>query len=436
MTRPSTLAAIAFLCASGVCASQDISSAPRGAIFGATVDNSFRDRLDVNTALSGGLDSEVPAELRQRVPQTGPQSGGYSSMLIVSADYARERRGGSITAQGFTALQYYPGFGGAVSRTHSAGVGATLRTSSVSTLEIGQTADYSPSYFYRLFPSVTPPGIGEPGPAAPDYRVDETQSFANSTQLRFRTGRQSGNRISASVEHSATEFSGGTPRTDLDTLAWRASFARGVSRTGTFSIEYEYRTGEFGYGAQGTEQRLRFGANYSPALSLTRRAQLRFNLAPSAIEIPASATSVAATGTLYKMEGDGAIAYPFLRSWTVGGSYRRGLEYIAVLRDPVFRDAARAELEGLVTERVDLSASAGYVTGASVLQQDDEHFDTYTGTVRGRYSVNRSLAVYAEYLYYYYNLRGQAALAPDLPSVFEQHGIRLGLMLWARPLSR
>jgi len=83
-----------------------------------------------------------------------------------------------------------------------------------------------------------------------------------------------------------------------------------------------------------------------------------------------------------------------------------------------------------------VSASAGYVVGESVLQRDNGHFDTYTGTVRARYSVTRSFAVYGQYLYYYYNLRGQAALAPDLPKVFEQHGLRFGLMLWARPLSR
>ena len=120
----------------------------------------------------------------------------------------------------------------------------------------------------------------------------------------------------------------------------------------------------------------------------------------------------------------------------MGGSYRRGLEYVAVLLEPVFNDAARLTVRGLITERVDFSASAGYVVGASVLQGNNSRFDTYTGTVRGRYSVNRSFALYAEYLYYYYNLHGQAALAPGLPSVFEQHGIRLGLMVWTRPVSR
>jgi len=390
----------------------------------------------VTASLSEALDSEAPPELRSQIQQRGLQSGGFSTMLTAATNYQRERRSASVTAEASTALAYYPRFGRVAGLSHSAGLGATLRLGRSSSLEFGQTAEYSPSYLYRLFPSVGQPEVGDVTPAATDYRVDETNSFANSTQLTLRTGSARGNQISASVEHSATDFYGSLTRTDLDTLTGRATFAHGVGRTGAFSIEYEYRVGEFGYGSRASEQRVRIGANYSPALSISRRAQFRFNVAPSAMQIPASAVNVAATGTLYRMEGEGAAEYPFLRSWLVGGSYRRGLEYIAVLREPVFQDAARLEVKGLVLERVDVSASGGYVVGASALQRDHGHFDTYTGTVRARYSVTRSVAVYGEYLYYYYDLRQQAALAPDLPKVFEQHGVRVGLMLWARPLSR
>jgi hypothetical protein len=413
---------------------QVLTPPPRGSIFG--TERATRDRLDVTAALSEALDSEAPPELRSRIQQGSPQSGGFSSMLTAAADYDRSRRRGDVTAQLFTALQYYPRLDRVVPLTHSAGAGATLRFSTSTALELGQTADYSPSFLYRLFPSVSQPAAGDVAPPAPDYRVDESKSFSNGSLVTFRAGSARGTQLSLSAEHRATEFHGGIERPDLDTLGGRAKVARGVGRTGSFSVEYEYRTGEFGYGAQATEQRLRFGANYSPALSTSRRAQFRFNLAPSAIEIPASATDVVATGTLYKMEGEASSEYPFLRSWSIGGSYRRGLEYIAAFRAPVFRDAARIELKGLARERVDLTASAGYVVGESVLQRDSQHFDTYTGTVRGRYSVTRSFAVYAEYLYYYYDLHGQTALAPDLPTVFEQHGVRVGLMLWARPFRR
>jgi hypothetical protein len=323
-----------------------------------------------------------------------------------------------------------------VALTHNGGIGSTIRLGARSTLELGQTADYSPSYLYRLFPSVAQPGVGEGAPAAPDYRVAETRSFANSSIATVRSGSARGLQLSAAAERHAAEFYGGFARPNVDTLGGRLGLSQGVGRTGAFSLEYEYRAGEFGYGGKTTEQRLRIGTTYSPARSVSRRAQYRFSLAPSVIDIPASATNTIATGTLLKVEGEATAEYPFLGSWAMGGSYRRGLEYIEVFREPVFRDAARLELKGLVNERVDVTSSAGYVVGESVLQRNGQRFDTYTGTVRARYSVTRSLAVYTEYLYYYYNLRGQAALAPDLPRVFEQHGVRLGLMLWAQPISR
>ena len=64
------------------------------------------------------------------------------------------------------------------------------------------------------------------------------------------------------------------------------------------------------------------------------------------------------------------------------------------------------------------------------------NFETYTGEVKLRYALKRSFALYTAYLYYHYDLRGQALLAPDLPSVFEQHGARVGFMLFLEALGR
>ena len=160
-------------------------------------------------------------------------------------------------------------------------------------------------------------------------------------------------------------------------------------------------------------------------------------MAPSTIVVPTSTRTTDITGTLYKLEGDASAAYRFLRSWSLNGSFRRGVEYIPIFETPVFRDAARLELSGLVSRRVDLAASAGYAVGESALARRNTggRFDTYAGTVQVRYSLARPLALYSEYLYYYYDLRGQA-LVPDLPSVFELHGVRAGVMVWIPALGR
>jgi hypothetical protein len=96
----------------------------------------------------------------------------------------------------------------------------------------------------------------------------------------------------------------------------------------------------------------------------------------------------------------------------------------------------RLELQGLMGRHVDVSASAGYVLGRSALSLDSQRFDAYTGTVRGRYAVARSVALYTEYLYYYYDLHRLQALTLGLPPIYEQHGVRVGLMLWNRAVGR
>ena len=78
---------------------------------------------------------------------------------------------------------------------------------------------------------------------------------------------------------------------------------------------------------------------------------------------------------------------------------------------------------------------AGYATADSAFQTS-QALETYTGQVMVRYALKRSIALYSEYLYYYYDLREQDALAPGLPAVFEQHGVRVGVSLFLEALGR
>ena len=90
----------------------------------------------------------------------------------------------------------------------------------------------------------------------------------------------------------------------------------------------------------------------------------------------------------------------------------------------------------MIGRRVDVSALAGSATGASPSSRNTRNFASYTGEARIRYALTRTFALYSEYLYYYYDLRGQARLAPGLPGVYEQHGIRVGFMVFGQPLGR
>ena len=206
------------------------------------------------------------------------------------------------------------------------------------------------------------------------------------------------------------------------------------------SIGYEYRAGEFGYGGPTTEHRATIGVELSTALSRTRRATLRLDVSPSLINLPESAVAGTPAETpnqqLSRLSGEASIDFPFRPNWRTTATYRRSLEYLSVVNQPVLTDGGRVELTGLLTRRIDVAVSGGYVTAASAFAPSAAPLETYTGQVSLRYALKRSLALSSEYLYYYYDLRGQAAFSPGLPSVFEQHGVRVGVVLFVDTLSR
>jgi hypothetical protein len=171
------------------------------------------------------------------------------------------------------------------------------------------------------------------------------------------------------------------------------------------------------------------GVTYTRPLSASRVATLRLSLGPSVTDI-AEAPEALVTGRVPRVAAEGSFDYQFSRLWQAGASYRRSTEFLPGFTQPVFADSATVELMGLPARRLDVSVTAGFATGESILSGTQNRFDTYTGTTRVRFAVTRTLAVYTEYLYYFYDMRGQFLLAPGLPPTFEQHGARVGMMLW------
>src|SRR4029450_6546098 len=131
-----------------------------------------------------------------------------------------------------------------------------------------------------------------------------------------------------------------------------------------------------------------------------------FSFGSSAVEVP----DVLLTGLLqdatlrtdYRVSADVTAGYQFNRTWQTRATYRRGLDYVPSLAAPVFADSASVLLEGLFTPRIDFNLGGGYSNGKSVLRIASTYV-TYTGDVRLRYALTRRWAVFAEYLYYFYD---------------------------------
>jgi hypothetical protein len=138
----------------------------------------------------------------------------------------------------------------------------------------------------------------------------------------------------------------------------------------------------------------------------------------------------------HRLSGQVTVGYEFARTWKAAAIYRRGIDYVAGLSEPISADRGTVSIEGLLGRRVDVFASAGYSNGQSALSFEGSTFDTYTGEVRLRYALTRTFAAYVEYLYYFYDSRGSTPIAPGISSGLERKGVRTGLMLRVPALRR
>jgi hypothetical protein len=352
-------------------------------------------------------------------------------MLMASLEYANTGRRGGLNGSAQTAFRYYQELSDISSVSHNAAIGGRLELSRTATISLNQTASYSPSYLYQLFPGIAPPELGDAISSAPELRIDQTDSYSYNTTAEFGIGSARRNRFTASAEYTRTDYEaqiGGRP--DLRAYTLGVEYSRGVGRSASLSTGYDYRTGEFGYGPA-VEHRISIGGDYSKALASSRRATFRFDIGPSALDISEASAIAQVRGRVYRLYADGAVDYEFRRTWHVGASYRRSVEYVALLLVPVFADSIRAELAGLLTRRIDISASAALATGETAMTLRGRKLDTYTGNARLRFALSRSFALYSEYLYYFYDMSGQLNLAPGLPPRFNQHSVRVGGMIWA-----
>ncbi len=412
---------------------------PSGGLFGGTrSDVSGAGKLNFMFEFAEGVDSVSPVDVSVS-GAPGLRTDGFSTLFGASSEYVRGGQRLEVAASASTAFKYYERLDRLDALSHSAGLGASLRLPKQGSLRVEQAAAYSPSYLYQLFPMPSP-ALGASIPPNPDYQIAQTESYSYITKLALVFGSARGTQLTTSGEYSHTDFEHQSAvRPDLETYATGARISHSISRSGAFEVGYQYRTGEFGLDGLTKEHRATIGGAYSPALSGSRRLTIRLNLGPAWMEVPEAAVANVSAGEVdrvYSLQADASVSYPFRPNWRATATYRRGMEYLAGLSEPVFSDGARAELTGLIARRVDVSALAGYATAASTLSRDAQKLRTYTGEVRIRYAVMRTFALYSEYLYYSYDQGGQTGLAPDLPSVFEQHSLRVGVALFIEIMAK
>jgi hypothetical protein len=434
--------ALFVLAIAAAVASGATETSAQGLFGGGSSDPKARQKLNLTLSSTEAHDSDSsPPEISRPIGVGDPAAVGFSTTVIGAADYVFQGRQVQVRATGTSSLRYLRQPGEVLSSyytsmSHAAGVGISARLASRTTLLVNQTATYSPSSLYNLFARPADAAPGEAPPAAPDYAIrgSESRSYGTSMTLTREVTRRIS--LSAVPEYQHTEATGQSEgRRELNSYGIRGDVSRHFSRNTVAMAGYRYRLGEVGSGSGVTtrqaltERGIEVGVDYARRLSASRQLTLGARFGSTALLLPDSPEEVALKRRFDGLSGQMTLGYDLGRTWRARANYVRGVEYLAGLSEPVSRDSLTASMEGLLTRRINLVTSAGYSNGRSVLNGNRSTFETYTGDVSLHYGLTRVFATYVEYLYYFYDSRGSAPLAPGIPSGLERKGIRAGLTL-------
>jgi hypothetical protein len=407
-----------------------------------------RETLDFTVSLIAAYNSDgaiaAPAAVNQLF---GPQSIARSNQLHGHANYRWAARDVQIQATGTSAWIRDRQSGAVSGLSHTANGGLTARLPRRTLLVVNQTAGYSPSYLYNLFPRAGGTGPGEVPPAARDYDANdfETYSYGAQATLTHNVTRRSSVSFAATGEYALTHTrTQGTTagQTELGSYGMSGRFTRGMARNMTATGRYFYRAGNFPDAsvaatgvstAQGlgvTEHGMEVGIVNGRPFSATRRIVLDIALGGSMVTPAVPVARLTRQASSFRMIGQVGANYLFGKTWQAGAMYRRRVDYVPGLTEPVLTDGFGARIGGLFTRRIDVLLETAYASGASALNRGGPAFDTITSNARLRVALDEAVAIYVEYLYYLYDFRRFAPVMPGMPPAVERNGLRLGLTLF------
>ena len=410
-----------------------------------------RQLLDVMIEVNGAYDTDASQDVV--FPSPGQlQPEGYSAWAVGSLSYIRRGARAELQAVASSAVRYLPDFQEFHSVMHSGGVSIAAPLPNRFKLTANTALAYSPSYLYSLFPTLPSASDAQPVLDYSDpYDLDPSSSYSSNSSIALERRISRRSNISVVADFVSTNFSNEsaaeipeipteiTTRPDLNVYSIGGRFSRNISRDGSLSVGYTYRTGEFGYavGRTTASHSINFGGNISRQVSTSRRVNLSFTVGGTAVDTPDFAQFNVVKQ--YRVDAEASASYPISRTWQLRGSYTRGLQYVAGLPRPVFADGFTGEFNGRVLRRIDILGRASRAAGQSVVTRDSL-LDTYTGELKVMYLVTRELNAYVDYIHYTFDSGGeldtpQIPLVAGLPADLKRDTVHVGLS-WQMPAFR
>ncbi len=426
------------------------SDRPYSALFGGAARSTSNrpDSLDFTTSIFGGYDDDIFA--RGQGPRSpNAQVGGNFVGGQAAANYLHRFTNASFSVNTASALRWLPDTDELVPTFYTAGVGYATALGPRNTLTTRYTAAYRP--FFSVVPfaggntvgaSLQDSGISQnpglmPTSGPDDFTVSADRPALQHTgtlQLSRRLSPRSG--VDVMGDYGVADFR--SPEfDDVNNTHWRVAgrYTYDLTKFAALRLGYGYRMFGTGEGDRTGNHDIDVGVNYNQPFVFQRgRTQFAFTTGTTLlVRENVTAEGQSQDRINFLAVGTADLMHSFRAPWQAQLTYARSVGFLDGLSDPYQGDQVMATLGGLLTRSLDLSLSAGYLSGAIGLS--DRNFDTAIAGVRLRQGITQNLALFAQYFYFQYSfdddIAEQLIVAPEL----ERQGFRAGLTLWL-PLIR
>ncbi len=405
-------------------------SQPFRGLFGQPVDAPPPTSLDFSTSLFGVNDTNLPRLIARGTDASSRPDVRYSD-LHAGLWFSKRAQRTSFSANGTTAVQYYPQLSNAVRWSGAGAVGMT-RTGQRLRFGLDQQVRYSPYAHFRVIPISGGGSTRLAEVSVPDAAL----AVAGRESFRYNSGINAGYQLSrrtaldASYQHEVLDF---VPLGQRDWRTQDATVALVHNMTAKTALVagYGYHRRDFeGERLPLRRHDLNFGVNYNSALPFSPRTTFTFNVGSTALSRARTTATTTGESTFLRMIGRAELDHQLARTWHLGVFYHRGVQYIEGVSDVFLADSVTGNLRGYLGPRVELRATAGYSTGPLRFGPRQRGYDTSAASARVRLAITRGLAAQTEYVYYRYLFSDALTLPTGIRSRENRHVFRVGLTTW------
>lgn len=294
------------------------------------------------------------------------------------------------------------------------------------TLGAGYSVAYAKNYRFVLFPDSL--GADDDGALAgdPDNELFRRSTLRHSGDISLSKKLDSRSSISAGYSARYIDF------VNDDSAPYRRqtaslNFDRRMTAHATMNLGYGYTTGNAG--PEDDPRRVHHinaGVNYSRALSFSRRTSLGFSTGSGYLDRQDATAGDTSLRSRLRFVGSAVLTHEMGRTWTASAAYARRFIFREGFTAPFFSDGVTAQVAGLVTRRMDVSAQASWSLSKYQGSSGGDHRGAWA-VAQVRYGLTSWLASYARYVYYDYRFSEEIRLDPDFPAMTERQGVRVGL---------